>query len=250
MMLSMQVRVPTIALTLALLAVSGLSAFTFQPITQDYAPAGEGASHVFRVANTTDSQIAVRVSVRPRRIEPDGTEIQGDPSEDFVVYPGRLLLDPGDSRSVRVVWTGGTPEQELAYRIIAEQLPVAANTDQPDQGGTIVLTYRYEGSIYVVPPGARPEVGIAAVEPIRRGETEVLRITVENTGTRHTLLSQPRLELRTSAAGEPVLTLNPDDLVGLAGENMLATSVRHFTVPLPEDLPQGRLFGTIILDDN
>lgn len=244
-------RTVLFALVLLVSAAPGLLAFTFQPITQEFAPAGERASHVFRVVNTTETQIAVRISIRPRTIEPDGSEIQGAISDDFVVYPARMLLEPGDARSVRVAWTGGVPEQELAYRIIAEQLPVNTNADEPEQGGAIVLTYRYEGSVYVVPPGARAELETLSVEPSVEPEgRRALRVTVRNKGTRHTLLTDPRLELRTSPSEDPFLSLGPDELVGLAGENMLAGTTRHFFVELPDNLPDQRVYGTIILDDN
>ncbi len=223
-----------------------MHAFSFEPISQDYETTGPRASHVFRVTNTTSERIAVQIAVRPRRIELDGTEVQGKAAEEFVVFPRQMLLDPGDRRSVRVRWSG--PEQiesELAYRIIAEQVPINLGEEAPAQGGSIRLTYRYEGSLYVIPPGATPNIVVESVEQVVRDETRLLRFVVANQGTRHRLLSDLTVLLTGEPGGATIAELGADDLPGLAGENMLAGSRREFLVPAPETLPDGPVYGQV-----
>lgn len=243
---------PVATILVAAVFVFGCAAlvhpFSFEPITQDYSTTGPGASHVFRVANTTDSRIAVRVSVRPRRIEPDGTEVQGKDSEEFIVFPRQMLLEPGDRRSIRVRWSG--PESidaELAYRIVAEQMPVDMGTDEPTQGGGIRLTYRYEGSLYVVPAGAEPNLRVVSVQ--RSGDGETLRVEIINEGSLHTLLSGARLLLSREQGAEPDVELGPEELPGLAGENMLAGANRFFAIPIPDDLWDGPIYAEIECDE-
>ncbi|MFW6292383.1 MAG: molecular chaperone, partial [Spirochaetota bacterium] len=224
-------------------------AFSFEPISQDYETTGPRASHVFRVTNTTSERIAVQISVRPRRIELDGTEIQGKEADEFVVFPRQMLLDPGDRRSVRVRWSGPADiESEQAYRIIAEQVPVNLGEEAPTQGGAIRLTYRYEGSLYVIPPGATPNVVIESVEQVVRDEARFLRLVIANQGNRHRLLSDPTIVLADEPGGTTLAELGADDLPGLAGENMLAGSRREFIVPAPEALPAGPVYGQIEFD--
>lgn len=223
---------------IAACAVSA-QAFRFEPISQDFAPSGPGASHVFRVTNTMTERIAVRVSIRPRRIERDGVEVQGAEAEEFLVYPRQMLLAPGEARSVRVRWEGSsTPQSEQAYRIIAEQVPVDFGAEQPAQGAGIRLTYRYEGALYVVPPGAAPDLRLEAARVVDRDGGRVLVVEVANAGTRRTLLHEASLTIRTDS-GETVL--GPEELPGMAGENMLAGSTREFAVPAPAGLPTGGL---------
>ncbi len=218
-------------------------AFRFEPISQDFAPSGAGASHVFRVTNTMTERIAVRVSVRPRRIERDGVEVQGPESDQFLVYPRQMLLAPGEARSVRVRWEGpATPSGEQAFRIIAEQLPVDFGGEQPAQGAGIRLTYRYEGALYVVPPGAAPDLSLTAARAVDRDGERVLVLEVSNTGTRRTLLHEASVTVRTPN-GEMVI--GADRLPGMAGENMLAGSTREFIVPAPDGLPIGPLDATL-----
>ncbi len=225
-------------LLIAACAVSA-QAFRFEPISQDFAPSGPGASHVFRVTNTMTERIAVRLSVRPRRIERDGVEVQGAEAQEFLVYPRQMLLAPGEARSVRVRWEGASaPQSEQAFRIIAEQVPVDFGGDQPAQGAGIRLTYRYEGALYVVPPGAAPDLRLDAARVVERDGGRVLVVEVTNVGTRRTLLHEASLTIR-APSGETVL--GPQELPGMAGENMLAGSTREFVMPAPAGLPTGAL---------
>ena len=217
-------------------------AFRFEPISQDFAPSGPGATHVFRVFNSGTERIAVRVMVRPRTIEPDGTEIQGPESDRFLVYPRQMLLAPDEGRSVRIRWQGpDTVESELSFRVIAEQLPVDFGGTRPAEGAGIRLTYRYEGSLYVVPPGAAPELRISRAEVVERDGRQLLHMVIENRGTRRSLIHQPRVTVAAARGGSTAHVLETDALSGMAGENMLAASVREFMVPAPPGLPNGQV---------
>jgi fimbrial chaperone protein len=245
-------------------------AFNFEPITQDYTPSGKGANHVFRVANPGTEKIAVKISIRPRSIEPDGTEIQGDESNQFMIYPRQMILNQNESRSIRIKWNGeSNPPSELPFRIIAEQVPVSFAEVQPLEGGKITLTYRYEGNIYIVPPDAKPELSIKSIK--RENETEIISETVyetegekqvekiietkveheflvleiENTGTRHTLLSKIEVKLKRDENDSNPIMLTDDKLKGVAGENMLAGTTRLFRIPIPAGIWEGPVYGSI-----
>lgn len=230
--------------SLIIACAASAQAFSFQPISQDFAPSGPDASHVFRVNNTTEERIAVQISVRPRRIEVDGTEIQGKESAEFIVYPRQMLLEPSEQRSVRVRWNGPSDiDVERSYRVIAEQVPVDFGEVRPAQGASIRLTYRYEGSLYVVPPGAVPAVHVKRV--YRQPDDEMIILELENTGTRHALLRELSVFLMSEEEGDVRVVLGPNELPGVAGENMLAGSVRRFAVPAPADLWSGPMYADI-----
>jgi fimbrial chaperone protein len=229
-------------LFIAACAISA-QAFSFEPISQDFAPSGQSANHVFRVHNTTAERIAVQVSVRPRRIEPNGTEIQGKEAEEFVVYPRQMLLEPDEQRSVRVRWNGPADiPAELPFRIIAEQLPVDFGEDHPAEGASIRLTYRYEGALYVVPSNAAPDIRVdsVAIQPGEDGMDMVVQL--RNDGTRHALLKDLVLHLRETEDGERRITLETAELPGIAGENMLAGSIRRFRTPVPAEMWDGPIY--------
>ena len=268
----------SIILSLLLTCALGAQAFSFEPITQDYSPSGKGSNHVFRASNNGTENVAVKITIKPRRLEPDGTEIQGEVSDLFMIYPKQLILKPNESRSIRVKWLGDPePESELPFRIIAAQVPVSFSDVIQTEGGQITLTYRYEGNIYIVPPGAKPKIGIISmkrdleIETVSESvtetviieqdgeevETEVEKVVekeikheflvfeIENSGTRHTLLNRIELKLKRSENDPKPIILKDDDLKGVAGENMLAGSVRIFRIPVPENLWEGPVYGSI-----
>lgn len=271
-----------IIISLIAACTSSVQAFNFEPITHDYTPGGKGSNHVFRASNPGDEKIAVKISVRPRSIEPDGTELQGDDSDLFMIYPRQMILNPGDSRSIRVKWTGETaPPAEIPFRIIAEQVPVSFAEIQPFEGGQITLTYRYEGNIYIVPPGARPEVSINSVKRTTESEiisetvietvtrtvstdegdkeveeevekvveteisTDYLVFEIENSGTRHSLLNKIEIKLKRDENDSNPIILTDNQLKGVAGENVLADSIRIFRIPIPAGLWDGPVYGSI-----
>jgi len=267
-----------IIISLIIVCTAQVQAFNFEPITQDYTPTGKGSNHVFHVANPGTEKIAIKISIRPRSLEPDGTEIQGEESSLFMIYPRQIILNPNESRSIRVKWNGEPePSAEIPFRIIAEQIPVAFSELQPVLGGQITLTYRYEGNIYIVPPGAKPDLSITSIK--KNIETEVITETVtetiieiqdeeeietqvekiveteihtdmlvfeiENSGTRHTLLSNIELKLKRDENDSDPIILTDDKLKGVAGENMLAGSVRVFSIPMPSGIWEGPVYGSI-----
>lgn len=239
-----------LALVFVLACAAAVHAFRFEPISQDFAPTGPQANRLFRVSNPGNERMAIRVTIHSRTVNRDGSEILGRESPDFIVFPRQFFVGPGENRSVRVRFQGTAPtDRELAYRIVAEQLPVEDGQNLPTQGGGIQLTYRYEGTVYVVPPGARPMVRVTSALRERRDDTDIIRVTVANSGGRHRILSGIQLALADSADGEPRIVLSADQLPGMAGQNVLAGGTRDFLIPAPENMWFGSVHATILPAD-
>jgi fimbrial chaperone protein len=231
-------KVPLISL-ISLLCISTLEAFTFSPISQDFSVEGKSSSHVFTITNDSLSErIAVKVSVKKRLVDQDGVETLEECPGDFSIYPSQSILAPGDVKNVRIKWTGGpVSNQEKAYRVIAEQLPVDfKDEEKKEEGGGIRFTYRYEGSLYVVPENAQPLVELISIESVLIEEKSYLKLTFDNRGGRHALLGELTLTL-TSRYGnfEPILYTTAE-LKGVAGENILAGNKRNFLIPEPPEV--------------
>lgn len=263
-----------LALTLLLCVCARAQAVSLVPMEMEFAVQGRNATRVFRIDNPGDEPAAVEVSARTRRVDEDGTEHQDDADDDFAIFPRQIVLRPGQSQAVRVQWLGkAPPATELAYRLIAEQLPLdppplrttgasAAGTAPRSgampraDGVQIRVLMRYEAALYVVPPGARGRVVTGAVERVVApadaaqgppaaggGDPGRLRITLENAGTAHVLLHGARLTL--TAADGSVHHLAGAQLGELAGANLLANTRRHFIVTAPAGLPAGPLRAAI-----
>ena len=211
--------------------------FKLVPIVMDFAPSGRDASQAFRVENDSEQRVAAQISMLKRDMELDGKEINADGDDDFVVHPSQILLGPKETQTVRVKWVGERkPSQELAYRIVAEQLPVNL-TKERQAGAKIDILVRYFGSVYIVPKGARSNVVLDSVSAQRDEKgTNQVAIVLHNRGTAHTVLRDLQLKLQ---AGDKTVELGPDELKGMAGENILAGKKRRFVLPRPAGLPDG-----------
>lgn len=213
-------------------------AYRVVPLTIDLEPAGRGAQGQFRVINDTPSPVALQVTIQKRETAPDGSDVLTPVDEgQFLLFPPQMVLRPGQSQAVRVQWRGdAAPASELAFRIITEQLPI--NLQRERQGGAqVTLLLRYEGTLYVSPPNAAPNIAVEGAEPATddKGEQR-LSVTVKNQGTRHALLGN--LKLNVTAGGQSV-TMSPEQLEGMNGANILAGATRRFSVAWPAGLPVG-----------
>ena len=101
--------------------------FSFEPMSMSFDPIGAGAVRSFKLKNDAAKRIAVRVQILTRDMALDGSE-RNEPVPDglFVVFPSRFVMEPESIRTLKVQWRGGDAgEIERAFRIVAEQVPVA-----------------------------------------------------------------------------------------------------------------------------
>lgn len=217
------------------------AAFDFVPIKATFAPAGEGATKNFRIVNTGNAPIAVEI--RFLRIEKgiDGEETRTPAEEDFLAFPPQTVILPRQTQTIRVQWLGPVHiDAELAYRIIAEQLPV--NLTEAQAGNAqIRMLLKYEGLIYVRPEGAAPDIVVGGVEAVTQAEDTApkLALTLRNRGAAHATIVEPTLTLTAAEGGEVQLT--GEALSSLSDGSILALSERTYTLPWPQGLPVGPL---------
>ncbi len=229
---------PVFFLAVALLLSAGAAAypFGFEPITQDFAPAGPGTIQAFTLSNSGAETVAVRISMLTREMEPDGSEKREPADSLFLVYPSRAVLGPNSVQAVKVQWKGPSDiAVEQSYRILVEQVPVDFGGARK-QGGSIKVMFRYVGAVYVVPRGAKQDVVLdspaaAADAAGRRG----LTLVFHNRGTAHALLGDLRV-IVSAKNGTAKRELAGEALSGISGENVLAGHSRRFFLPLPDEL--------------
>ena len=220
-----------------LASVPAALAFTLVPIKMEFEPAGRGANQAFRLENDSSNTVPVQLSMLTRQMDLDGKETNAPAEDDFLVYPPQVLLKPNQVQTVRVKWLGTPkPEKELAYRILAEQLPVNLEKEKPGESRINVLV-RYLGSVYIVPKGAKAEVVLESTAP----QTDAagkrrIELIFHNRGKAHSMLNDLRLKIQ---AGGKTVELGPEALPNVAGENVLAGQKRRFLLPWPEGLPEG-----------
>jgi fimbrial chaperone protein len=150
---------------------------------------------------------------------------------------------------LRVQYVGNNvPKAELAYRLIADQLPVDLG-GAPASGGQLRLLVRYVASVYVTAPGAKPEVAVEAASPQGVANASKLAVDLVNRGTQHMILRNMTLRLTGQKTGGGEVSIDLDDarLEGLVTENLLAGAKRRFLLPWPSELAPGPVHATLSL---
>jgi fimbrial chaperone protein len=225
--------------------------YQLTPSSLTLAPSGSQSNGAFRVRSTGDEPVAIEIRITERQMDLQGHETRPEAEADFVIYPPQILLQPGESQTVRVTWLGDpAPAHELPYRLITEQLPI--DLDTPNVGGntptvSISALYSYVATVYIAPPGASPDVVLTRASHQTASGEDRLLLEFDNQGTAHQLLSGLTLTLAPQGQPEAAITLGADQLPGMSGENILAQHQRQFTIPWPDDLPIGPVTATFDL---
>lgn len=210
-------------------------AFVLTPMTTTFDPSGAGTTRAFQVENTSEEAIPVELTVLTREMDENGreTQIQTPETEQrFTIFPPQIILQPKQKRMVRVTWTGPSElDRELAYRLVAEQLPVEGKKKDDKSGGIINVLLRYVAAIYVKPKSAKPSLKLASVDAIASSPPK-LALLFENTGTAHQVLSGISLKAGTTLLESAALPI-------MNGQNVLAGHKRRFEIAWPSGVEPG-----------
>lgn len=212
-------------------------AFSLTPMSVEFEPKGKEATRSFLVENNSAEKIAVQVTMARRVIDLEGKETNPEADDDFIVYPPQLILGPNEKRTIRVTWAGDAdPKAELAYRIIAEQLPVDAEKRPRAKNAMIKMLLRYLGAVYITPKDAKPALSVSSPERATstKDKSAQLSFVLENSGTAHKIIKELKLK---ALVGDKSVVLGANELRQITGQNILAGSKRRFNIAWPKDLP-------------
>jgi len=232
----MSVASPFLALTLLLFS-SPASAFRLSPMVLEFAPSGKNATQTILLENPDKNRVALQLEVTKRKVDIDGKEDRSEVVEDFVVFPDQLTLEPGQKRNVRVTWVGeGAPKQELAFRLVASQLPVTLDrpTDRADVKVNLKFVLQYVASLYVVPSGVKAEVKVESAKLLKAGSAEVV---LRNSGGMHRVLEKAKIRF---LGGGKAFEVPEAVMKEVRAQNILAGGARRFQFTVPKDLKDAK----------
>lgn len=229
-----------LAATISLGSIQPGNAFKLEPISRTFSPVGSGSTQSYKIFNPSNERVAINISMVHRLMDKAGQESHLPADDDFLVYPPQILLEPNAMQTVRVTWVGDSePTQELAYRLIAEQLPINLAPPSTQKGksptGKIKVLMRYVGSVYIKPEKVKPDVVFLSVEHLQspKGNSQ-LALRFHNLGTAHASLR--KLQLRLMAEQGEVLELTPEQMGEMRNATILAGKQRQFLIPYPANL--------------
>jgi fimbrial chaperone protein len=212
------------------------------PIVAEATTSGEPVEQSFRVDNPSGSPAAVEITVLKRSTTLDGEEVRESAVDEFVVFPEQMVLMPGESQLIRIQWLGKTQlTSELAYRVIAEELPVDFAGEQEKAVGTgpaIHLLMRYEGMLYIQPPRTRAHVELVSSRIVDHEGEKHLELVLVNSGNMHVIIDDPRVSI---AQQDGAVDLPETEVQQKLKVNMLASERRRFLLRWPDGLDPNEL---------
>lgn len=213
-----------------------LAHFEFSPITISLTTSGKTNHSIAQVINRESVAVPIVIRVTERKLLENGEEERPDTS-DIAVYPSQFLLDPKESKSVKISWLGGeTLPSEKAYRIIVEEVPVEFSARTANRGSVRILI-NYVGSVYV---NSEKTDGDLVLEKVDGGEDKkFLSFLFINKGKGHAFLKSPSVELiakATDKMAERKILLEKKYFESTEGKNILALSSLRVKIAKPADL--------------
>lgn len=179
---------------------------------------GKSSSALLEITNQSAEPLRLQLSVSSWDQSSAG-EMVLKPTEDVILFPPLLTVDPGEKRKVRLGAVTPRDLNEKSYRIILEELPPVAGA--ATETGQIRVLTRMTIPVFLEP--SRPiSTGQIAGLTIRNGHTS---FEIRNIGNAHFSTQQIHV-IGTGATGKPLLTRT------IEGWYILAGGSRRYTLPL------------------
>lgn len=137
---------------------------------------------VIKIVNNDNHNVSLQLRAYDWRQVDSKDDLQ--PTQSLILSPPVFSLAPGASQVIRVVAKEPAAPAEIAYRLLIDEIPSAA------EGATINFKFRISMPVFiapVAPPKAQLEYQLRAGKP--------LRLLVENTGNRRARLLDLALTL-------------------------------------------------------
>lgn len=205
-----------IGLTFAQAEVANASTFEVNPVRLTLSE--QSANAHLTVRNVSQEPVRFQVSAHAWAQDRTGG-MKLSPTQDVVFFPAMLMLNPGETRHVRVGTLVPFGPKEQTYRIFVEELPPLAGSVS---NGIRVLT-RFGIPLFLQPtksPKATPRIHDLNVS----GRT--FTFALENDGNMHFLTKHVRVQAQTLTGG----TLLDQELPAWY---ILAGGGRSYSVDLP-----------------
>ncbi len=218
-------RTGSVVILLALghfsVGLAGAATFRVSPVSLSLS--ASSTSGLLTISNESDETLRFQLAAY-RWSQGTGGEIELEPTDDVVLFPRLLTLEPRKERKIRVGAVVAFGASEKTYRVFVEELPWAENaTPLSSIPGVRVLT-RMGIPVFLQP--SKAETRGAIVDPsIEQGR---VRFEVHNKGNVHLMLETVSLR-GIGDGGETVIDKR------IEGWYVLAGGVRKYDLVLPRE---------------
>jgi P pilus assembly chaperone PapD len=132
--------------------------------------------------NQDQRPVAVELTLLERVLDINGTEdMNSRESKDLTIYPSQLVVYPGETVKVQVVWAGASaPIADRAYTVLAKEVPVSGvqsnSKDKVEINFKTLVRYR---CVVAVETGKKGSLSVVSTKKLDSAQTEII---VENRG--------------------------------------------------------------------
>jgi fimbrial chaperone protein len=204
-------------LVLALFLADDSRASTFNVSPLQVVLTAGASSALVEIRNQAMEPLRLQLSITAWEQSPAG-EMIVTPTEDLVLFPMLVALEPGETRKIRLGTASPAGAREKAYRVFVEELP--SREEQAQAAGTIRVLTRLSIPVFIQ-PGKHIAAGDLQAITLKDG---VATFEIENTGNVHFSARHIRV-IGLAASGEMV------GEQGLEGWYILAGGSRRYDVP-------------------
>jgi fimbrial chaperone protein len=178
--MNLRILAACIILAAPLFAHAGL--FSVSPVRIDITPTAKSGSISI---NNDGASLPLRVKLMRWTQDENGESVY-TPASDLVYFPREMTVEPGTTRSIRILAPASPKGPEVAYRLfIEEQMP----PDSPETGGhkavKVSVLVNFGVAVYVRGDDSPPVLSATVV----KDAAGHLALELQNTGTSHTFVN-------------------------------------------------------------
>jgi fimbrial chaperone protein len=178
------------------------------------------------IYNENNLPAAIQLTVFKRSINLEGKESQIEEFDEVNVYPPQVIVPPMGKKTFKITYTGSNiVKVERSYRVLAEESAVDLNPIKIETSG-IKFKVSYSSALYVTPKNARSNVVVKSISKVGKK----IKLLVENTGNRHQNMNNLKVSFFKNEKDTSPIVMENKELKGMAGENILAETVREFNI--------------------
>jgi fimbrial chaperone protein len=201
--------------------LAGAATFRVSPVALSLS--ASGTSGLLTISNESDETLRFQLAAYRWSQAPSG-EMELAPTDDVVLFPRLLTLEPRKERKIRVGSVSAFGSSEKTYRIFVEELPSAEKASLTSGTPGVRVLTRMGIPVFLQP--AKAQAGGAIVNTsVEQGR---LSFQVRNDGNAHLMLETVSLR-GIGEHGETVIDKQ------IEGWYVLAGGVRQFDLPLSSE---------------
>ena len=170
-------------------------AFSVTPLV-DKIESPRDIKKIYTIKNDSDKLVAVELDVREVVGEkPNRDELEKE-TDEFMVYPPQILVQPNSKEYIRVRYLGTIPVKQRVFRVHSYQIELSkimgnppSEDDSEEIRSGVTIQFGFAGHIFVGKKGTKPNLSI---ENIRAITDDTIEFEVRNDGLKSGILQNSR----------------------------------------------------------